>query len=371
MILRENARLFFISALSSNAKCEDIIRASDFGFRLARKTDIESIRQCNLRTLPENYSSEFYDNHIKDWPELALVAEHADRRNHENQQPQVVGYVLGRMEGSRDDLSTAVPGWSCRDSGTRVPLSPPTGHVTSLAVMPGFRRCGAARHLMDMLHDQMKYHYKATRVSLHVRKSNGGAIRLYEELLGYKVSGIASGYYSDGEDAFIMEARLPAGEVQPVEDASGAPAPPSSAHSHSHSLSSSSRNNAGFVTAAANHNRYIYCRNNVGFVTAAAAAAATVASGTTRQAASAGTAAPPLVMQAVVSTPRLGRGSGGAGGDGGAGGGGGLDRHASKGVPASFRTFSGPGREGMWLPRRPGVGCGGGGGRGGRCGGVS
>lgn len=61
---------------------------------------------------------------------------------------------------------------------------------------------------------QMKYHYKATRVSLHVRKSNGGAIRLYEELLGYKVSGIASGYYSDGEDAFIMEARLPAGEVQ-------------------------------------------------------------------------------------------------------------------------------------------------------------
>lgn len=55
----------------------------------------------------------------------------------------------------------------------------------------------------------MNYHYKATKVSLHVRKSNRGAIRLYEELLGYKVAGVASAYYSDGEDAFIMEARLP------------------------------------------------------------------------------------------------------------------------------------------------------------------
>lgn len=61
-------------------------------------------------------------------------------------------------------------------------------------------------------------------------------------------------------------------------------------------------------------------------------------------------------MQAVISKPQLGRGSGGGGG----GGGGGLDRHGAKGVPASFRTFSGTGGEGMWLPRRPGVGCGGG-----------
>lgn len=57
-IIRENARLLFLSALSSNAKCEDMIRPSDFGFRLATKSDIESIRHCNLETLPENYSSE-------------------------------------------------------------------------------------------------------------------------------------------------------------------------------------------------------------------------------------------------------------------------------------------------------------------------
>lgn len=57
--------------------------------------------------------------------------------------------------------------------------------------------------------EQMNYYYRADKVSLHVRKSNQGAIRLYEEFLGYKVAGVASSYYSDGEDAFVMEARLP------------------------------------------------------------------------------------------------------------------------------------------------------------------
>lgn len=42
-----------------------------------------------------------------------------------------------------------------------------------------------------------------------MRKSNRGAIRLYEELLGYKVAGVAPAYYSDGEDAFLMQALLP------------------------------------------------------------------------------------------------------------------------------------------------------------------
>lgn len=60
----------------------------------------------------------------------------------------------------------------------------------------------------------MNYHYKATKVSLHVRKSNRGAIRLYEELLGYKVAGVSVEYYLDGEDAFVMEAQLPAVDTQ-------------------------------------------------------------------------------------------------------------------------------------------------------------
>lgn len=53
-------------------------------------------------------------------------------------------------------------------------------------------------------------------MSLHVRKSNRGAIRLYEELLGYEVDGVAPSYYSDGEDAFVMGADLPVKSTLPA-----------------------------------------------------------------------------------------------------------------------------------------------------------
>lgn len=44
--------------------------------RVARRADVPSIQRCNLATLPENYNSNFYANHMRQWPELALVAEH-------------------------------------------------------------------------------------------------------------------------------------------------------------------------------------------------------------------------------------------------------------------------------------------------------
>lgn len=77
--------------------------------------------------------------------------------------------MLGKMEGSsagdneenQNHLYTAIPGWSCRGPRDRIvssgPSSPRTGHVTSLAVLPGFRRCGAAKQLMDMLHDRVSF----------------------------------------------------------------------------------------------------------------------------------------------------------------------------------------------------------------------
>lgn len=49
-----------------------------------------------------------------------------------------------------------------------------------------------------------------------MRKSNRGAIRLYEEHQGYKVAGVAPAYYSDGEDAFLMQAELPVKSKTPA-----------------------------------------------------------------------------------------------------------------------------------------------------------
>ncbi len=94
--------------------------------RLATRLDVPSIQRCNLASLPENYSSNFYVNHIRNFPDLALVAEHVPpppagsknngllgdpsqviRRNpFENYNPSVpesniIGYVLGKIENPR------------------------------------------------------------------------------------------------------------------------------------------------------------------------------------------------------------------------------------------------------------------------------
>eukprot|EP00529_Nitzschia_sp_RCC80_P024534 CAMPEP_0113459942 /NCGR_PEP_ID=MMETSP0014_2-20120614/10725_1 /TAXON_ID=2857 /ORGANISM="Nitzschia sp." /LENGTH=439 /DNA_ID=CAMNT_0000351567 /DNA_START=290 /DNA_END=1609 /DNA_ORIENTATION=+ /assembly_acc=CAM_ASM_000159 len=43
--------------------------------RLATRTDVPSIQRCNLACLPENYNSQFYCSHLRQWPDFALVAE--------------------------------------------------------------------------------------------------------------------------------------------------------------------------------------------------------------------------------------------------------------------------------------------------------
>ena len=37
-----------------------------------------SSQNCNLKTLPENYDTPFYVQHLLNWPHLALVAEYLD-----------------------------------------------------------------------------------------------------------------------------------------------------------------------------------------------------------------------------------------------------------------------------------------------------
>lgn len=41
-------------------------------------------------------------------------------------------------------------------------------------------------------------------VSLHVRRSNRAAFRLYSQTLKYAINGVEKGYYADGEDAYDM-----------------------------------------------------------------------------------------------------------------------------------------------------------------------
>jgi [ribosomal protein S18]-alanine N-acetyltransferase len=74
-------------------------------------------------------------------------------------------------------------------------------HLMNVAVEPGRRRAGIASGLIGRLFEQVG---SGARLTLEVRTSNSGAIRMYERF-GFETSGHRRRYYQDnGEDALIM-----------------------------------------------------------------------------------------------------------------------------------------------------------------------
>uniref|UniRef100_A0A7J3ZMV0 N-alpha-acetyltransferase n=1 Tax=Fervidicoccus fontis TaxID=683846 RepID=A0A7J3ZMV0_9CREN len=150
--------------------------------RRARREDIPRVVQINRVALPENYPEFFFYDHLENWPEIFLVAEVEDN---------VVGYIMCRIE-------TGI--------GFFHLLPVKKGHVVSIAVLKEYRRRGIGSRLMVESMDAMKRVYNAKEVYLEVRVSNEPAISLYRKL-GFQTIRRIPGYYSDGEDAYLM-ARL-------------------------------------------------------------------------------------------------------------------------------------------------------------------
>lgn len=291
----------FSSSLSSPPSIP-LLRDSSCGghiaFRLARRSDVAGIQACNLATLPENYNANFFVQHVRSWPELSLVAEHIPdgykddvdnengddyysdndhdrstritplneywirerrRKAHANTndnglpKKEIVGYILGKVEDSHDQMqkqkyppsSRVVPMYdddetllrylSDNDEGNnnnhhrggagrfrfpsprgrqqqqqqllqQQPMAPRgmavkgerLGHVTSLAVQSHARRLGIGSSLLQQLHYHLRECHAADSVGLHVRVSNLHAVRLYVAE-GYDVADIMPLYYGDGE----------------------------------------------------------------------------------------------------------------------------------------------------------------------------
>jgi ribosomal-protein-alanine N-acetyltransferase len=75
-------------------------------------------------------------------------------------------------------------------------------HVMNIAVDPDTRRRGIATALLEELLERVDD--PDARYTLEVRRSNGGAIHLYERF-GFRAAGTRRRYYQDnGEDALIM-----------------------------------------------------------------------------------------------------------------------------------------------------------------------
>lgn len=77
------------------------------------------------------------------------------------------------------------------------------GHITNVAVSPKYRRKGVGDALIKVLVAVTEEEGTVSH-TLEVRKSNNGAVRLYEKN-GFRAEGERKGYYEDnGEDALIM-----------------------------------------------------------------------------------------------------------------------------------------------------------------------
>jgi ribosomal-protein-alanine N-acetyltransferase len=101
--------------------------------------------------------------------------------------------VLARVQGE-------IVGYACRW------LHADAVEIQNVAVHPDWRRRSIGRRLVETLLDEARA-AGVRRALLEVRRYNRPALSLYRKL-GFRETGTRPGYYSDGEDAVLMELDL-------------------------------------------------------------------------------------------------------------------------------------------------------------------
>jgi ribosomal-protein-alanine N-acetyltransferase len=154
-----------------------------FRLRKFKPDDLQSVMNINRFCLPENYMDFFFMDLHKRFPETFIVAE---------EDGKIVGYIMCRIEVG---LASYGLGGLIRK-----------GHVVSIAVLPQGRRKGVAHALMTRAMEGM-CQYKAKLCYLEVRVTNDPGVSLYKKI-GFEITRTLHGYYSDGEDAYVMTKQL-------------------------------------------------------------------------------------------------------------------------------------------------------------------
>lgn len=159
-----------------------LVEQSPIRLRSCRPDDLDDVIHVNEVCLPENYPRSFFAEHVMNYPKAFIVAE-VDGK--------IVGYVMTRIEKGFSAFGFK---WVTK------------AHIISLAVLPQYRKQGIGSALMRKALEGAK-EYGATESYLEVRVTNVEAINLYKRL-SYEVKGVNADYYSDGEDAYVMAARI-------------------------------------------------------------------------------------------------------------------------------------------------------------------
>ncbi len=156
---------------------------SEVKIRRFSAEDLATVMEINRTCLPENYSSYFFLDICKNYPDAFLVAEFEAR---------IVGYIMCRLETGFSDFAHLRPAKK--------------GHVVSIAVVPEYRKIGIGGTLMlSAISALASYGYSEAFVE--VRITNEPAISLYRKLEFTIVKRIPR-YYYNGEDAYVMAIRM-------------------------------------------------------------------------------------------------------------------------------------------------------------------
>jgi ribosomal-protein-alanine N-acetyltransferase len=134
-----------------------------------RLTDLKAVYEIEEASFPRPWSMNSFVNQMANENSISLVAEEGEA---------VIGYIIATQY---------VEVW----------------HILDLAVHEDYRRTYIATDLLEELLDRSGQD-PHRGYTLEVRKSNRGALKMYESF-GFICTGIRKGYYRDNdEDALIM-----------------------------------------------------------------------------------------------------------------------------------------------------------------------
>ena len=147
--------------------------------RRVDSSDLISIMEINMKTLPEHYSDYFYESLLAELPEAFLVAQKGST---------YIGYIMCKSEFGFSNFKRL--GFVKK------------GHLVSVAVLEQFRNNGIGSALVE---ESVKgiQNKQSDEFYLEVRCSNNEAVKLYERL-GFIIKQRLRAYYRDGEDAYMM-----------------------------------------------------------------------------------------------------------------------------------------------------------------------
>lgn len=137
--------------------------------------DLDRVEELEMQTFPEPWSKACFRQDIYRPHSLALVAAAGNK---------VVGYAVAWLD--------ARPAHEL--------------HIANIAVRPDHRRQGIGMRLVQAIEEYGRS-AGAKTLYLEVRESNTGAQQFYARL-GFVRTFVRKGYYSNGENAIVMERDL-------------------------------------------------------------------------------------------------------------------------------------------------------------------